>query len=134
MGNVRILSVREPEKGNEDIWSFLRSLWGSREIVKVNLYEKPSWREKGWVKEGTVYRGKYVTKYGAWDGMIGDRAGEFEVFIAKPPQELRKHEHWKCWQKAGKGEIFKLHITEEAKGVGSVILNVENMINQSFEL
>ena len=134
MGNVRILAVRNSQEGGGGMWEFLRSLWPDRKTIKVNLYDQPYWSESGWTKEGSVFKGKYATKYGAWDGMIADRAGEFEIFIVKPPQELRRHPHWQCFQRVGKPDIFKVHVTEQPNDVGSAILNIERMLTEAFKL
>jgi len=47
--------------------------------------------------------------------------------------ELREHPHWQCFWSKGHSRFF-IHLTKRPKDVSSAIINVQNMIDESFRL
>lgn len=94
----------------------------------------PYWQERGWQREGELYRGTYQTDYGAWVGNIVPRsANHYEVFILHPPQALQGHKHWTCFQPRNNG-WYNVHLHRHPSDASSAIMAVEQVLREAFEL
>jgi hypothetical protein len=106
-------------------------------ITRINVgpSEKPYWEETGWWKQGNVYTGRYLTRYGVWDGRIVDQAGMFTIFISKPPiGRLKRHPHGQCFVKAGPGTGYQIHLHKSPLDVSSAIIQVQGLLEEAFTL
>lgn len=128
---VRILSTKRAP-------SLLRSLIGQvfnrpARPTTINRREIPYWQERGWKRNGNVYRGTYQTNYGSFIGRVEQvRPGNFRLYIFDPPPELRRHGHWTCFQPRPDGS-YRIHMSRMPDDIGSGILTVERLLTEAFE-
>jgi len=108
-------------------------LRGPAPTVTIKRSEIPYWRERGWRQEGRTYRGTYTTAYGSFIGRIDQvRPGNFRLYIFDPPQDLRKHRHWTCFQSQG-NKNYRIHMSRMPEDVSSGILAIERLLTEAFE-
>lgn len=100
-------------------------------IVERHLH--PLYLEKGWRKEGCVYRGYYQVDGRRWRGEIVERhRGFYEAFIYDPPlQHLQCHPHGPCFNRSGV-DRFKVHLREMPRSVDHIIVNVETILGEAL--
>lgn len=128
---VRILSTKEAP-------SFLRRIMGQvlrgpAPKISIRRSQVAYWQERGWQRQGKDYRGTYQTAYGSFLGLIEEvRPGNYRLYISDPPQELRLHSHWTCFQDLGNGS-FRIHMSQMPRDVGSGILGIERLLTEAFE-
>jgi hypothetical protein len=128
---VRVLSTK-------DAPSFLRRIFGQvlrgpAPTVAIRRNEIPYWQELGWRQEGRTYRGTYKTAYGSFVGRIEQvRPGNFRLYIFDPPQDVRKHAHWTCFQGQG-DKSYRIHMSQMPDDVSSGILAIERLLTEAFE-
>lgn len=128
---VRVLSTKDaPSLLRRIIGQVLR---GPAPTVTIKRSEIPYWRERGWRQEGRTYRGTYKTAYGSFIGRIDQvRPGNFRLYIFDPPQDLRNHGHWTCFQ--GQGDrSYRIHMSRMPDDVSSGILAIERLLTEAFE-
>jgi hypothetical protein len=119
--------------------SFLRRIIGQvfsrpAHAVNVKRREIPYWRERGWKQEGNTFHGTFQTGFGSFIGRVEQvQQGNFRLYILDPPQELRKHSHWSCFQPQGDGRSFRVHLSRMPKDVSSAILAIERLLTEAFE-
>lgn len=106
-----------------------------RPRMLIKRTEMPYWQEMGWVKDGNSYNGFYKTRYGDWEGKVEPvHSREWKFYIYKPPlKQLKRHPHWPCFQKNGSENCYWLHFSRPPKDVSSGIIEIENIINESFK-
>ena len=129
--------MRVKELGSRPLPSTIRDLWsrmvrkrGNTEVVQRR--QIPYWQEKGWIRTGTEYNGAYQTPYGAFTGWIEHRNGNnFNFFIYDPPDAIRNHSHWACFQERGQG-WFLVHMRRRPADISSGILTIERLITEAF--
>ena len=127
---VKELGSRPAPSSIRDLWSRMVRGHGKPEVVKRR--EIPYWQDRGWVQQGSEYTGAYQTPYGAFTGWIEHRGGKnFNFFIYDPPDALRKHSHWTCFQERGQG-WFLVHMRRRPADIGSGILTIERLITEAF--
>ena len=128
---VRILSTKEAP-------SLLSRVLGQvlgrpARAVTIKRSEVPYWQERGWKQEGKTYRGTYKTAYGSFIGRIEQvRPGNFRLYIFDPPEQLRKHAHWTCFQSKG-DKSYRVHMSRMPADVSSGILAIERLLTEAFE-
>jgi hypothetical protein len=128
--------MRVRELGTRQAPSVLRKLFRTQkgqapEIIK--RIERPYWMERGWVHEGDHYTGNYQTRYGSYSGFVEQQASNsFDFFILSPPEELRRHSHWTCFQHRGEN-WYHVHMGKRPKDLSSGILTIERLITEAFE-
>ena len=128
---VRVLSTK-------DAPSFLRRIFGQvlrgpAPTVAIRRNEIPYWQGRGWRQEGRTYRGTYKTAYGSFVGRIEQvRPGNFRLYIFDPPQDVRKHAHWTCFQGHG-DKSYRIHMSQMPDDVSSGILAIERLLTEAFE-
>ena len=68
-------------------------------LIKPN--QKPIIVQRGWRRTGfNTWKGHYATKYGTWPGRIEKRGDIFDVYIKKPPPEVRRYSgRFQCFLK-----------------------------------
>ncbi|MFY9607382.1 MAG: hypothetical protein WAU45_02045 [Blastocatellia bacterium] len=128
---VRILSTKEaPSLFRRVMGQVLR---GPAPKISIARSQVPYWQERGWRREGRNYRGTYKTAYGSFLGLIEEvRPGNYRLYIYDPPQPLRSHSHWTCFQDLGSGS-FRIHMARMPRDVGSGILGIERLLTEAFE-
>lgn len=128
---VRILSSKDAPSLLSRI--FEQVLRGPAPSVAIKRNEIPYWQERGWRQEGRTYRGTYKTAYGSFVGWIEQvRPGNFRLYIFDPPQGLRKHRHWTCFQSQG-DKNYRIHMSRMPEDVSSGILAIERLLTEAFE-
>ena len=78
------------------------------------------------------WQGYYRSRYGSYLGYIIPSTPP-KFYIHNPPQELRGHSHWTCFQPVNDGWYF-VHFYRVPKEWDSAILKIEGIINESFTL
>jgi hypothetical protein len=128
---VRDLGTRS---GSQTIRDFMsRIVWGKQAPEKVNRQQIPYWQESGWTHRGNNYQGAYQTPFGAFRGSIEDRgAGNFQFLIFDPPNAMRKHSHWSCFQNLGKG-WYLIHMGRRPADISSGIMTIERLLTEAIE-
>ena len=102
------------------------------QVIAVPRNPIPYWMERGWVREGREYCGKYFTQFGRWAGRITESpGGRVDTYIAQPPRALESHPHWPCFRKREDGWYF-VHPVHDVPDVSAAILAVEKTLNESF--
>lgn len=97
-------------------------------IRNVARREIPYWRDRGWVRQGSSYRGSYQTPYGAFSGFIEDASGGYlRFYIFDPPPELQNSSHWQCFQPRGE-QWFVVHMARMPVDVSSGIMSIERLL------
>ena len=113
---------------------FSRMVRGHAPTRVVERRQIPYWQERGWTLSGHTYTGSYQTPYGAFFGQINTHlGGHIDFFLHKPPDELRSHGHWTCFQHRG-NDWYLVHMGKRPKDVSSGILTIERLITEAFEL
>ena len=107
-------------------------IYRPRAIVERHL--SPLYHEKGWRREGCVYRGYYRVSGRRWRGEIRERhRGFYEAFIYNPPlQNLRRHPHGPCFNRSVGSGRFKVHFQRMPKDVNHIIVNVETILSEAL--
>lgn len=101
--------------------------------VKVDRQQIPYWQQQGWQQKGNQFTGSYQTPYGAFYGEVVRRAGSFiDFFLYDPPQKLRSHSHWACFQDRGQG-WYMVHMSRKPADVSSGILAIERLLTEALE-
>lgn len=101
-------------------------------ISQVQKFERPYWQHN-WRRNGDDFVGKYVTRYGSWQGYIRkEYEGAYRFHIINPPSALMNHKHWHCFNKKGKG-LYEAHFQKEPKDVSTGIIVIERLIREAFE-
>jgi hypothetical protein len=128
---VRILDSRPAPSGiGRRLWQAAR---GQAPPVRVDRQQRPYWQERGWRWEGNRYLGNYQTMYGAYMGMIEQHGrNHFAFYIFDPPEVLRHHHHWVCFQHRGDNR-YQVHMGTMPDDVSSGILTIERLITEAFE-
>ena len=112
---------------------FGQVLSGPAQRTLVKRSENPYWQERGWTKQADSYSGTYQTAYGSFLGRIEQiRPGNYRLYIFDPPEELRHHSHWTCFQRLGEG-VYRIHMARMPNDVGSAILGIERLLSEAFE-
>jgi hypothetical protein len=102
-------------------------------VEVVRRREIPYWQQRGWIRDGSVYRGNYQTRYGAFAGLVEERYGvTLNFYMFDPPPEVRVSGHWACFQPR-KNNWFLVHMARRPDDVGSGIMTIERLITESFE-
>ena len=108
-------------------------LRGPAPTISILRSQVPYWQERGWRRAGREYRGTFKTAYGSYLGLIEElRLGNYRLYIYDPPEEMRTHSHWTCFQDLGNGS-FRIHMREMPRDVGSGILGIERLLTEAFE-
>jgi hypothetical protein len=99
----------------------------------------PLWQKLGWkVNAGNKYQ--FIGHYRfydkrkkedfGWEGAIQTGPYEFKVFIRNPPNALKQHHHWQCFNYTGNG-WFSVHFINPLDGLDDAILNVQRLITEA---
>jgi hypothetical protein len=128
---VKELRTRPAPSVIRDLFS--RVVRGRGPAEKVERRQVPYWQEQGWVRQGNRYQGAYHTPYGAFPGWIEQRGGSgIDFFMYEPPEALRQHSHWSCFQDRGQN-WYRVHMSRQPADVSSGILTIERLITEAFE-
>jgi hypothetical protein len=101
--------------------------------IPVHRSEVPYWQLRGWRQQGRTYRGTYQTAYGSFIGRIDEVSrGNFRLYIYAPPDELKRHSHWSCFQPQFDNS-FRVHMSQMPADVSSGILTIERLIAEAYE-
>jgi hypothetical protein len=108
----------------------------TRKKMEIQRSHMPYWWENGWRKLEIGYSGFYRFGEHSWAGWIENPHGlEHLVFILRPPQELRRHEKWRCFTHVGKDWYgIHFHPGKSPKDVSSAIIYVQGIIAESFNV
>jgi len=100
--------------------------------IVVERQLRPLYEEKGWRKEGRVYRGYYRANGRRWRGEIRElHRGFFEAFIWNPPLDaLERHPHGPCFQR--RNGRFNVHLNKMPRDVDHLITNVETILKEAL--
>lgn len=110
-----------------------RMVRGQGPLEVVQRRQIPYWQERGWVRDGNRYSGSYQTRYGAFRGSIEQHGNHhFDFFIYDPPDALRRHSHWACFQDRRQG-WYLAHMAKRPADVCSGIMTIERLITEAFE-
>lgn len=129
---VKVLSTKEAP-------SLLGRIMGQvfkrpAQAITVQRRQIPYWEERGWKQEGRTFRGTYQTAYGSFIGRIEQvRQGNYRLYILDPPEVLKKHSHWSCFQPQGDGRNFRIHLSRMPQDASSAILGIERLLTEAFE-
>ena len=129
--------MRVKELGSRPVPSTIRDLLsrmvrGRGKTEHVERRQIPYWQERGWVRQGNEYNGAYQTPHGAFIGWIENRGGNsINFFIYNPPDALRGHSHWTCFQERGQG-WYVVHMSRRPTDISSGILTIERLITEAF--
>ena len=127
---VKDLGIRSPPASIRDLLS--RVVRGQGPTTKVERRPLPYWQEQGWTRQGDIYTGSYHTRYSAFQGWIEQqRSGLINFCIYNPPQVLRDHSHWTCFQHRG-SDWYLVHMAKQPKDVGSGIITIEKLITEAY--
>ena len=106
---------------------------GQGPSIAVERRQIPYWQEHGWTRQGNIYTGSYQTRYSAFQGWIEqERSGHINFCIYNPPQVLRSHSHWTCFQHRG-NDWYLVHMAKQPKDVSSGIITIEKLIKEAYE-
>ncbi len=87
----------------------------------------PYWEERGWSRSRDQFTGRYLAAGRAFEGRV-----DGEVFmIRRPPNELRRHEHWPCFHYRGEG-WYSIHFTAPPRDVGSGLMSIERILSEAL--
>jgi hypothetical protein len=104
---------------------------GRRTLVK--RIPRPYWEEHGWRRERRNYQGNFQTRFGSWAGYVTESpSGRVEVFIHNPPEVLKRHSHWQCFNQRDDGWYF-VHSVRPIADISAGIINVEKTITEAYE-
>ena len=127
---VRDLGTRPAPQAIRDFLSRMGRQHCPTELVQRR--QIPYWQERGWTRQGNQYSGSYQTPYGAFSGWIEHRGGDnINFFIYDPPNALREHSHWTCFQERDQG-WYLVHMSRRPSDVSSGILTIERLITEAF--
>jgi hypothetical protein len=112
---------------------FERAMRGQAPTIPVERRQIPYWHERGWRLNGNIYEGNYQTPYVALPGWIEqERSGRANFYLHNPPDEIRNHSHWTCFQHRGNG-WYLIHMGREPKDVSSGIITIERLITEAYK-
>ena len=104
---------------------------------KLNNSDRtPYWANRGWKRKGNQFRGRYFVNDKSYLGQMKESpSGRVDLFIKNPPvSKLRKHSHWECFHKKGKGWYF-IHLNNgEDINITDGILGVERLLKETENL
>jgi hypothetical protein len=87
---------------------------------------------RDWTKRDKWCYGYYRTKFGSFEGKIRTRLIlSAEYYLRYPPEEMKKHRHWGCFQKRDKG-WYSVHFTSPPKSIEDGIKTMEEILVESF--
>lgn len=107
--------------------------------VKVEAPRRGLWEERGWSCEVRpnlrIYQGEYRIRRGRnrwrWSGRIlVENRGDITAYIADPPESLRSHPKWQCFQHE-EGRWFRLHWHNRARNVDDTIAYMEKILYEA---
>ena len=102
--------------------------------VAVQRTPLPYWQERGWVKQGDEYRGRFKTSHGEWSGLVTfSPSGRVDVHILNPPSALEKHPHWPCFRSRGRGWYW-VHPISIISDISAGILNLEKTLDEAYAI
>jgi len=128
---VKIVNSRPASASLRDLFS--RAVRGQAPAISVQRQELPYWQEHGWTREGNIYNGNYQTPYAAFLGQIIEhRGGHIDFFMYNPPEQIRRHSHWTCFQHRG-NDWYRVHMGRRPKDVSSGIITIERLITEAYE-
>ena len=112
---------------------FSRLLRGHGPAIAVQRRQIPYWQERGWTRQGRMYRGSYQTPYAAFSGQIEEHpGGHIDFWLYMPSNEIRSSGHWACFQHRG-NDWFLVHMSKLPKDTSSGILTIERLITEAYE-
>lgn len=127
---VRELSNRPAPASLRDL--IARAMRGRGPSVPVQRRNIPYWQERGWVRDGSNYRGNYQTGYAAFCGYATEgRSGHLEFFLYAPSDQIRRHSHWTCFVDRGDGWFF-VHMGRQPRDLSSGIITIERLISEAY--
>ena len=112
---------------------FSRFLRGHGPAIPVQRRQIPYWQERGWTRQGRMYRGSYQTPYAAFSGQIEEHlGGHIDFWLYMPSNEIRSGNHWPCFQHRG-NDWYLVHMARMPKDVSSGIITIERLITEAYE-
>lgn len=104
-----------------------------RKAQLVARDERPLWAQRGWVWFSHEYHGYYRIQSGdSWRGKATvSPSGRIDLYIHKPPREMRNHPNWHCFFEHQKGWYF-IH-NDGVEDLSSGILEVERILWEAHE-
>jgi hypothetical protein len=101
----------------------------------VQLDNRSLLERRGWVRQGKVLSGPYLTSRGSFAGLIEFRGDRINIWIKNPPQEIKHHWHSACLS-AERGGWHRLHLSVQPRDqdLNAVVQYVERFLRESFEL
>jgi len=94
----------------------------------VKRQQLPYW-SRAWVRQGREYSGTYQTPFGAFAGWICE-GSETEFYIYQPPEAIRHHSHWPCFQPRRDG-WYLVHMVRRPGDVSSGIMTIERLLTEA---
>ena len=90
------------------------------------------WQLKDWTVQGDLLVGKYQTQYGSAEGYIEQhRSTRPHFFIMNPPEQLKKHSHWRCFSHIG-GNHYSIHFYPAPANTSGGIREVEKVLAEAL--
>jgi hypothetical protein len=128
---IRDLGSRPAPASIRDFVS--RLVRGHGPAVRVERRQIPYWQERGWIRNSGLYTGRYQTRFAAFIGEIQEhRANHIDFFLYGPSDEIRKCDHWACFQDRG-NDWHLVHMSRRPGDVSSGILAIERLITEAYE-
>ena len=128
---VREVTTRPLPQAIRELFS--RMVLNREPLIKIRRSEISYWQERGWVRDGHRYTGTYQTRYGSFRGYCDQKGlSFFRFYIYQPPEELRRHSHWKCFLERDRG-WYEVHMGRMPADISSGILAIERLITEAFE-
>jgi hypothetical protein len=100
---------------------------------------KPYWERNKWQWNAgkTTLEGRFRTLYCAPKGKITrHRDDTFDVYIIDPPEQLKRHSHYSCFNPTPEKGVYRVHFSAPQRDltIDSCIQKVERVLVESFEL
>jgi hypothetical protein len=109
-----------------------RAVRGRGPVVTVQRRTIPYWQERGWVRDGSDYRGNYQTKFAVFCGFVVEgRSGYLEFYLYAPSEQIRRHSHWTCFVDRGDDWYF-VHMGRQPRDLSSGIITIERLISEAY--
>ncbi len=102
-------------------------------VKHVRPNTTPLIEQRGWKHQRNRWTGHYATKFGTWPGRIEKRGDIFQVYIHRPPAEVRNSGRFQCFSKRS-GGWWNIHLHDNPcdGDPSAVVAYVERLLHTSI--
>jgi hypothetical protein len=92
------------------------------------------WQERGWVKAGNGWRGRYRAGQRSWQGSaVATKGGALDMYIKEPPPRLLTGSHGRCYINKGREKGYLVHFDPTApknlsQAIGAIELHLSRAL------